>query len=64
MSDVKLPFTYEELFLAIQESLELAKQKPDMAKAWAEYHKAVNEQLERIGLDPHFKAIDETKDNL
>lgn len=63
MSDVKLPFTYEELLLAVQESLELAKQKPDMAKVWAEYHKAVNEQLERMGLDPYFNAIDETKEN-
>lgn len=53
-------FTYEELLFAVQESLELAKQKPDTTKAWTEYRKAVNKQLELLGLDPHFKVIDET----
>ena len=57
MSDVN--FTYEELMLAIDESLTLAKQKTDLGKFDAELNKAVNDYLERLGMKPHFAAVDE-----
>lgn len=62
MNEVKLNFTYEELFLAVQESLILAQQKPDMRKAQAELNKAANDYLERLGLKPQFEVYDELEE--
>lgn len=62
MNEVKLNFTYEELFLAVQESLILAHQKPDMRKAQAELNKAANDYLERLGLKPQFEVYDELEE--
>ena len=57
MSDVN--FTYEELMLAIDESLTMAKQKTDLGKFDTELNKAVNDYLERLGMKPHLTVIDE-----
>ena len=59
MSEQKLEFTAQELFLAVDEHLNLMKQKPDLTKAHAELMKATNDYLERMGMKPHFTAIDE-----
>lgn len=62
MSEEKLPFTYEELMLAVQESLELLKQKPDMTKFYGDLNKATNDYLKLLGMKPHNTVFDEIDD--
>jgi hypothetical protein len=61
MSDVKFSFTAAELFLAIDEHLNLMKQKPDLTKVHAELMAASNDYLNRLGMKPHLTVIDEVE---
>lgn len=59
MSEVKLPFTYEDLVTAVNDSIfEMKTVKPNTYPDQVARRQA-NEYLERLGMKPQFMVIDE-----